>query len=213
MIFNLIIIGIIVVFLFIGFIKGFFSELLGIVGSVLSIVLAAVFCNALADFLIDKTEIFDWLKNGIASVFPSDISSIEGLNLPEFIVNLINSYLSSDDGITLAEAISTTISKLIISFASFFIILLAVKLVVFILSKVLKALADSIKVIGVTNRLLGALLGIIKGLLIVCGALYLIEIIPFEFMNGVRELVDQSVLAQFFIKYNIYVLIFAIIRI
>lgn len=213
MIFNLIIIGIIVVFLFIGFIKGFFSELLGIVGSVLSIVLAAVFCNALADFLIDKTEIFDWLKNGIASVFPSDISSIEGLNLPEFIVNLINSYLSSDDGITLAEAISTTISKLIISFASFFIILLAVKLVVFILSKVLKALADSIKVIGVTNRLLGALLGIIKGLLIVCGALYLIEIIPFEFLNGVRELADQSVLAQFFIKYNIYVLIFAIIRI
>ncbi|MBR1891136.1 MAG: CvpA family protein [Clostridia bacterium] len=213
MIFNLIIIGVIVVFLFIGFIKGFFSELLGIVGSVLSIVLAAVFCNALADFLIDKTEIFDWLKNGIASVFPSDISSIEGLNLPEFIVNLINSYLSSDDGITLAEAISTTISKLIISFASFFIILLAVKLVVLILSKVLKALADSIKVIGVTNRLLGALLGIIKGLLIVCGALYLIEIIPFEFLNGVRELVDQSVLAQFFIKYNIYVLIFAIIRI
>ena len=213
MIFNLIIIGIIVVFLFIGFIKGFFSELLGIVGSVLSIVLAAVFCNALADFLIDKTEIFDWLKNGIASVFPSDISSIEGLNLPEFIVNLINSYLSSDDGITLAEAISTTISKLIISFASFFIILLAVKLAVFILSKVLKALADSIKVIGVTNRLLGALLGIIKGLLIVCGALYLIEIIPFEFLNGVRELADQSVLAQFFIKYNIYVLIFAIIRI
>ena len=213
MIFNLIIIGIIVVFLFIGFIKGFFSELLGIVGSVLSIVLAAVFCNALADFLIDKTEIFDWLKNGIASVFPSDISSVEGLNLPEFMVNLINSYLSSDDGITLAEAISTTISKLIISFASFFIILLAVKLVVFILSKVLKALADSIKVIGVTNRLLGALLGIIKGLLIVCGALYLIEIIPFEFLNGVRELADQSVLAQFFIKYNIYVLIFAIIRI
>ena len=212
MIVNLVIIGILLLFLIIGFVKGFVKQLFGFVGGILSFVLAAMFCGQIVDMLAG-TEVFDKVKEFFMSLFPvAEEATIESLNLPEFILNLVKSFMEANAEATLAESVAVALTKLSLMFGAYVAIVIVVKLVAAILSAIFGAIFKK-DVLGVINKLLGALVGVIGGVLVVCGILFIMELLQITQIEVVSEYLSSSELAQLLMQYNVYTILFSMITV
>ena len=176
MVVNLIILGILLVFLIVGIVKGFIKQLFGFIGGILSFVLAAIFCEKLVD-MVAGTEVFDKVKEFFMSLFPvAEDATIESLNLPEFIVNLIKSFMESNAEASLAESVATSLTRLTFMFAAFILIVIAVKLVSWLLSLIFGAIFKK-DALGAVNRILGGVVGLIKGAIVISAILFLMQVL------------------------------------
>ena len=89
----------------------------------------------------------------------------------------------------------------------FLLLTALVKLIFIILALVLKNVIRK-TFLGVVDKLLGAVLGLIKGLLFVSALLFFAEIALVPTIPSVAQAVEQSALAKLLMDFNIYGLIF-----
>ena len=170
MILNLIIVGLFIIFIVIGFVKGFIKQLLGIAGTILAIVLAVMFCKPTVELLKNTTPVYAGLHDWIAGILPSiDKSTIE--SYPVFLQNIFAPILN--DSAQAIETVSDTLTTIILSAAVFVVISLLVKILVFVLVKILHAIISKTPLSAI-NRIIGAGVGLIKGLLFVSALLYVL---------------------------------------
>ena len=210
MIVSLVILGLFLIFIIVGLVKGFFRQLFGFIGTIASFVLAALFCGKLVDYLVANTDFYVSVKGFFESFLHIDPSAtMESLDLPDFIRTFVEQYLAECGG-ELSEALSSSLARLTLLFGSFLAIALAVKIVCFILGKIFNSIAKSFSLVNAVNRALGAVLGLVKGYLFVCAVLFLIELIPFEFMNAIKEQIALSPVASVILSFNVYGLIFSL---
>jgi len=207
MIVNIIILAIFLLFLIIGFVKGFLKQVISIGGTILAIVLASTFCGTLVDLVVKNTELFSNLQNAISEHIPTiDKAVIE--TFPAFLKEIFAPILN--DATDALSTVAANLTSLIFNVIAFIVIFLVVKLVVFLLGKILNAIFSK-NVLGFINRFLGGLFGILKGFILVSALLFLCEVIVIPIVPEVSEYIAESTIAKYITDVNVFGYIFKLL--
>ncbi len=203
-----------------GFIKGFSKMFVKFLGGLVSLVLAIVLCSKCAEFLNDKFNLINALSNLLKSSL-SGIFGEETLNLtlgelknggmetasgPAFLLNLLVGLV--DKGVSM----DTTVGDAIAPMCAYYLSVALGFIICYVLLKILFAIVGSIlnkvvklAMLGMIDRLLGLVLGAIKGF-ITCYVLVLIaNLLP---IPQLTEWLSASSLATFISSFDIVGIIF-----
>ncbi len=175
---DVIFLVLLVVFALLGWKSGFLKMGFGLVSYGISLILAGWLFPYVSDFL-SKTALYDGIfshakENGTEAFFKS-----EGLF----------GMLSSTQ-----DAVAGFLTTIVLNVISFLVVVILVKVLLFLVSKLLKVF-NSLPVLGLVNRLIGLVLGILEGLLVAVLALSLIRIVAPLRENPILEReIDKSVM-------------------
>ena len=216
---DVIIIAFLLICVIYGFIRGCLTQVVSLLGGIAALILAVLLCRPLAEFIIKNT---DWL-NGLAARVAETLhlpdteveaaeltAALTELTLPSFVKSSVEQLVERLNlaTVNISVVVSETIAKYIIIIICFLVIWLLVKIV----SKVLKKIAKSLKktrLIGPVDRTLGSVVALFRGLLLIYLLLFVINLLPFEFLLSVKDAIAASAVAGFLTKYNLFIIIVA----
>lgn len=206
---DVILVAFLLAYLVGGMIKGFSNYLVGFIGTIAAFILAVIFCDDMVN-LLKPTAGYEKIRLFFENLLPiSQDANLESLGLPAFVINAVDSLIQATPSMPLYKAVSIALTNLLLTFVCFLVILLGVKIICFILKKILSVLTK-LPIVGTVNRILGAIVGLINGALIISALIYIVAILPFPALDYFKSILNASAVAQFLSKYNIYALIFSI---
>lgn len=167
---DIIVIGIILLCIIMGYKKGLIGVAFSIVSFVGAIIIALILFIPISNFIIDNTTFDETIKNAIVQNFTSDKEYMEEKpqdkrNLPDVMIKSVEKYALETKDASI-QAIANELSISSIKFLSF--------IGIFIVSKIIlmffKVLADAIANLPILkqfNKIGGTIFGILQGFLIV----------------------------------------------
>lgn len=178
--------------------KGFVECFFGFISTILAVIAAFALMKGVLSWTEGLFGLQDVIENavvgGLGKVagFDIDVSAagieaaLEGKNLPSFLINAIVSSVGNQEvpmGTTLAMIVGGTIAEFTATLVAWFAVFLIAKLLLKLVRRVLNSIVEALPIVGSLNHLLGFAVGGIKGLLIVCGVIAVIALIPAEGLN------------------------------
>ncbi|MCL1808730.1 MAG: CvpA family protein [Clostridiales bacterium] len=162
MVLDIVVAAIVVLSMTLGFRSGFMRSFLHMAGWILSIVIAFAFAPKLSVFLTEKTGIYDSMNNALSERF-ADAASVDRVahGLPDILRDMAESLARQT-----TETAAATVANLFFASVSFLLVIIAVKLVFFLLVSLLSKRGNS-GVRGFVDGVLGLLMGLVKGAFIV----------------------------------------------
>lgn len=174
--------------------RGFIDCFFGFVSTFAALIVAVSLAKAVMGWTNGLFGFRGFLNSSLTKWFSKfdgfdvDISSVgaqEALNaadLPAVIAKLIlkNYGGTLESGTTLGMLLGGTVSKLLCLLLTGLCLFLAVKLVLALLRSILNAVASHIPLVDGLNALLGAIVGLLEGLCIVCAVVSLLTLFPSE---------------------------------
>ena len=207
MIANSIIIIVLIGFIIYGFVRGFLRQVIGVVGTVLAFVLAALLCGTLVEIIKNNTGIYASIADFFKKILPNiDKEAIE--KYPAFLQVIFAPMM--EDAASAVDTVSDTLTRLVLSFAAYLVILLVVKLLCIIVAMILDKIFER-TALGLVNKLLGLILGLIKGVLLVSAILFLVELVLVPSTPAVAEEIESSAISKFLLDFNVYGWIFKLV--
>ncbi|MFZ5968252.1 MAG: CvpA family protein [Bacillota bacterium] len=203
-----------------GWGKGLVLSLFGIVGYIVAGFVAKKYSPVVSAYIIDHPELSGKIQGFVngrlqvavqADAVPDSIVRNRNIfqvlrfpkGLEEFMMksDMVQEYSDKAmDGIH--SYISEVLTKLLIEFMSFLLVLFAALLIVYVLGHLLNSIA-SLPLLNQANRIAGACLGMMKGLLIIF--LILAVITPIATMTDygiIMEGLEKSMLASYLYDHN-----------
>lgn len=166
---DLVVIGIMLLCIIIGYVRGLTGSLIKILSFVLSIIIAFVLFIPISNFIINNTKIDDNLEQSMREIIIKEDEGTNEKEMPETITEYINSKVeqaadSAKETIVdnTAREVSVTIVK-----AGTWIVLFIVARILLILLKFITSLIAKLPVIKQFDKLGGIIYGILEGLIIV----------------------------------------------
>ena len=220
---NLIIVGILVSMGFLGAKRGFVKSFFAIFGSILSVLFAVLLCTIVADFLESKYSLVTSLSNSVSGVLsgifggelmntPLESTSettLKETNLATWIIKIILS-VKADGSVPPEASISQIISPVfgyyiacIISVIGLFILF---KITFFIIAEIVKDM-HKIKLVGMLDVTLGAILGIVEAIVFLQVLFMIIKVIPLGLFQTLTIYIENSALANFIDQINLFSII------
>lgn len=209
MIVDLIILAVVVIAVLLGIHRGLMVSLVNFFSFIIALVVAFMFYKPVGEFIIDRTDMGNDLKQIIQENLPMSGDEImqigEDSSLPKGIKDYINKQVqdvntSKDDVI---ETISTQLSTdiiMVISFIGTFIVIRIALLIVKIVSKIITKLP----IINQADHIGGAVVGAVQGIIIVYFAFAIISIISPALENTkVLQQIDNSFVGKMMYNDNI----------
>jgi uncharacterized membrane protein required for colicin V production len=186
---DIAIIIITLLFLLIGFFKGFVKQLLSTANWLVALIGSFLLVKPVTSLLSGSlgqtinTKILDWIstKGEIFSLQMGTLeegqftSGLEALGLPGFIADIFSKLFVSGDldaSLTFGEALSRGIGNIVLTIILFVILFIILMIILKILTNILSNLFDS-GVLGIVNKLLGGALGLVKAIVLISGAMLL----------------------------------------
>lgn len=178
----LILVGIFTLF---GFFRGFVKQIMSAASWLVSLVAASFLTKPVSPYVASSAigtavtgKVTAWITDLATFNLPFDPANsteqlseaITGMGLPKFIADIIAQNIdlaAVPASISLADVLVPTISKVLITIATFLILFISA----FILFKIIGSLLNKLfsgKILGFVNKIFGAVLGLAKGALIVC---------------------------------------------
>ena len=186
-VFDVFVIGLLVIFGLIGFKKGFFKSVISMLSTIVVIIIS-IFCASPLARLLNKFYDFTGLigkgmRNGIASMgafysqpIPEGVSGAELVNnipsstngfLKKLMSYALNPLSASDvQGATVAEIVSGAFASVIMLIISGILLFILIKIILAIATRLFENITRN-RVFGATNKILGLVFGALKGLIIV----------------------------------------------
>ena len=235
---SIVFLVIMLIFAIIGIVKGFINSIISFAGGLIAIALAAVLAKPLSQLFINldfvvgvENSIYDWLVSlnpAFEMTFYNNdktaiMTVLSDLNLPEFLNSIIADNIITlipDEGIYLGEVVSHSLTEMLLIIIIFILLFIIIKLILFILKKSIKKILDAVKLLKAVDKLAGAVLGALIGLIIVdviCIGITAMNGVPFLedislFINEQMCLgTDQMTIAKFIYENNIVLMIIALI--
>ncbi len=214
---NIVAIAILVIFTLTGLIKGFTKSFISTFGTIMAIFASATLCSAVALTLESKFSVItffsDKVSGIISNIFGQDVLSLSvqdvlsGSNssIPDWIIKIITSIVNIDSGTALKpleSVISPVFGYYITLVISFILIFILLKILLFLLGKFLSKI-NKIKVFGATDKILGALLGLIKSVIIVQILILIIKAIPITFLQSLSLEIEKSTVCNVLTKIDL----------
>ena len=179
--------------------KGFVECFFGFISTVLAVIAAFTFMKGVLSWTDGLFGLQGLIENavveGLSKVtgFDIDVSSagieaaLEDKNLPSFLINAVVESVGNQElplGTTLAMLVGGTIADFTATLVAWLAIFLIVKLLLKLVRHVLNSIVEALPIVGSLNHLLGFAVGGIKGLLIVCGVIAVLALIPTAGVNA-----------------------------
>lgn len=191
-----------------GFIDCFFGFFSTIIALLVAIFLAKAFVNLTGGLFglrkaLDKnfTDAFMKVK-GFDSHFVGEGTGemLKSKNVPAILVQLVLKMTkSAQEGTVLAVALGDVTSSLATTIIGGVLIFIVAKLLLRLAKGLLGKIADSLKIIGAANTLLGAVVGGLGFTLLVSFILSVLAVIPVQAINNT---LNNSLLVGFIYKHN-----------
>ena len=200
----------------VGYAKGFMKQILSILGLLASIVLAVVFCDDLADYIIGNVPVItDGVKGMVSSLFGSVlgdsfsshdalISALEQSKIPAFLHEMIASLiLDSGFSVKILDVLTKWALNVIC-----FVGIIVISSLLFIIVKILFKFITKIPLIKSVDKTLGIVFSVLKTLIIIMVVFSVLSIftdinqylVPGEGVTCVFNSVMEMVLNLPFIK-------------
>ena len=207
---DLIIVGILVISIFFGYKKGLTKCIIKILSFFIAIAISAILFKPVSNFIIEKTEIDDNIKQAVVNLVGDDVEDSgkvkEDSNLPKAMVNYINETVENaveeakDNVVTIvAEGIATTTINVSVAISLFIIARIAL-IFVSALSKII----TDLPIIKQFDKAGGILYGAIKAFIIIFVLLALISLIsPMIEQTGIIVAINKSFIGSMFYNNNI----------
>lgn len=185
----------IIIIIFIGYLcfqgyrKGFIKTVFDTLGIVISFFLSKEFYYFAERFLINNTKLFVKLHDYFEVKLSKSVVNNINNSIPVELQNFVNNILASEASDTFAVFVDN-ISLLAIRTISFVITFLTIYAVLLLLTTLLNTIMK-LPLLNFTNRLFGAIMGILKGVIL----LYLIFALAAPLLSFMQEKpLSQSVL-------------------
>ncbi len=213
--------AVLLLFLIIGLSKGFVNQIFGLLGSIAALVLAGVLCGTVVNALNGSLGVVDSLAESLGSnlgnaewltwsINENNIrEACNSINLPEFIADFAVEQAANVGTVysNLGELISHTLANIIVSGIAYVVLFAVLKFVIFLFKKIFEKLV-TLPGLHSADKLLGSVLGLIKGVIAVYVILFFLSIIPVEgaeeFFSSVKQAINESSVASFFANNNLF---------
>ena len=202
---DLIIIGVILLFVIIGYVKGLTGSLIKIVSFALSLVVAFVLFVPVSNFVINNTQIDDNLEKTIRNIVISEEAGNETEKVPEAISDYINQRV--DQAVDQAKqgvvnSIATDVTHTIIK-AGTWIVLFLVARILLILLKFITAFITKLPVIKQFDKVGGIVYGLLEGLVITYLALAIISFVAPMTKGNLSKNINDSYVGSYMYNNNL----------
>ncbi len=168
---DIVIFFIIGISVFLGFRKGFLKTVTGFLAIVLSLALACFFQQPVAEYLKNTPVYSTVYENtyGLIEVPEEETARLSDygtgkLNLPREILDGMQKGIDTAED-SVADAVSETVANLALNICSILLVFLGVRLLLLLITS-LAGILSRLPVIGWGDGLLGALFGLLRGILI-----------------------------------------------
>lgn len=191
---DLVALVVLLIFLIVGIVKGFFQQVLSLLGWVAAIVVAVLTCTYVANFLSNTfpdlvTTVNGWWGGLVNDTFSgvTDADSLrialEESTIPVFLHESIIT-LVGDEFANISQTIINTLTDWCFIAVSFILIFILALILFKIIKGIFRALTE-LPVIKQIDKLLGAVLGLIKGLALLLVVSVILSMFPWfnEFLN------------------------------
>lgn len=196
---DLIIVGILVLCVFLGYKRGLTGSLLKIVTFLLALIIAFILFKPVSNFIINNTKLDENLESSIKSMFLEVEENDTSSNMPTAMTDYINKVIedAADDAKT--AVVETAARDVAIS-----IINLGVVIVVYIIARIIlifvkgiASLITKLPVIKQFDKLGGIIFGLLKALIIIYVILAIISFVsPIITESGVIDAINQSFIGK-----------------
>lgn len=213
---DYILIGFVALMLFIGFYKGFAKMAISFLSGIVSFVVALYLATPLAN-LIDSWKVFDPAKEKIQNFFESGATyttdnvqqTIEGISAPDFIKNiLLSSFADKNEPIDSAVTMLTDkVFNLMLLGIAFIAILIILRIAFFFIEKIIVVTVSKVKVLNMTNRILGGAFSLLQAALLVYIILGIIALMSSGMLDTV-DTISESLIVSKLYNNNILMKIF-----
>lgn len=203
---DLIIVGILVLCVFLGYKRGLTGSLLKIVTFLLALIIAFILFKPVSNFIINNTKLDESLESSIKSMFLEVEENDTSSNMPTAMTDYINKVIedAADDAKT--AVVETAARDVAIS-----IINLGVVIVVYIIARIIlifvkgiASLITKLPVIKQFDKLGGIIFGLLKALVIIYVILAIISFVsPVITDSGVIDAINQSFIGKGMYNNNI----------
>lgn len=207
---DLIIVGILGVSIFFGYKKGLTKCIIKILSFIIAVVVAAILFKPVSNFVIEKTQIDDNIKEAVVNLVGDDVQDNgkvkEDSNLPEAMVNYINETVETaieeakDNVLNIAaEGIATTTINVSVAILLFIIVRIAL-----IFVSALSTIITDLPIIKQFDKTGGILYGALKALIIISVAFAIISLIsPMIEQTGIIVAINKSFIGSILYDNNI----------
>ena len=198
LIIDLIIVAIILLFTFLGYKRGLIKVAIKLCTFIIAIIVAFVLYKPISNVVIENTGIDESIETAITDrILPEGASVDEEVELSNDLPSVI-----LKNGENTVQSIATSFSNTIIEAICFFIIFIAVKIIL----KFITALADLIAKLPILkqfNALGGTIYGVLEGLFLVFVGFAIISLIAPLIDVSILEAINSSTLGSIFYNNNI----------
>lgn len=198
LIIDLIIVAIILLFTFLGYKRGLIKVAIKLCTFIIAIIVAFVLYKPISNVVIENTGIDESIETAITDrILPEGASVDEEVELSNDLPSVI-----LKNGENTVQSIATSFSNTIIEAVCFFIIFIAVKIIL----KFITALADLIAKLPILkqfNALGGTIYGVLEGLFLVFVGFAIISLIAPLIDVSILEAIHSSTLGSIFYNNNI----------
>ena len=198
LIIDLIIVAIILLFTFLGYKRGLIKVAIKLCTFIIAIIVAFVLYKPISNVVIENTGIDESIETAITDrILPEGASVDEEVELSNDLPSVI-----LKNGENTVQSIATSFSNTIIEAVCFFIIFIAVKIIL----KFITALADLIAKLPILkqfNALGGTIYGVLEGLFLVFIGFAIISLIAPLIDVSILEAINSSTLGSIFYNNNI----------
>lgn len=204
---------IMLIFIIVGICKGFLRSVVKMLSGIVSLVLAFLLCKTFASVLNSVFGLNGAFVDFYVKCFKVDdnvmgmtaiTDKLATINIPQFVRDLIVNTLESL-GISATTTFNSTVPPLLanisVAVISFLILWIIFKIIFAILGKFLKVI-DKIPIIRGINKLLGAVLGVVKGAILVFTVLLLVSMFSAVMPQPVIDTINDSTVTKYCYENN-----------
>lgn len=217
MIFDLAIIAILALSIFLGYKQGLIGVIFKIVAFIIAILITLILYKPVANLIIQNTTWDDMIENTIyEKLAGTNIEEGQKINkeeseLPGMVVNYIN------DGIettvkqaqeNVAQMVAKNLTTSIIQIITMLVIFTVTRLLLLFAKVLLEALSE-LPIVKQFNEIGGILYGILRGMVIVYALLAIASfLLPMLNQTAILEQIDHSFITKFLYNYNLILILF-----
>lgn len=220
---DLVALAIICAFIIIGACKGFVKTFFTVFGGFLSLLFAALLCTAVAKTLENHfglvTSVAKSFSGGLTRIFGETLmntplsaatdGTLTEAGVAGWIINLVSRIQGISDlppETTLSDVICPIFAYYAVAIVGAIVLYILFRLIFFMIGEIVRKL-HTFTAIRVTDNVLGALLGIIRGVIAVQAILMLIKIIPISFCQELITAIPSTFLVKLLDGGNLFELI------
>lgn len=217
-----VVLALLLIFIIVGIVRGFVKSFISSFGTIISIVLAVALASSTADFLQNAFGLTTKISNGISGMlsglFGQELmettleqateASLQSFNVANWIITIILS--AKSEGLppetTLNSVVSPVLAYYVVIIISAVALFILIKIILFLLGDLFQNLKE-IKVIGITDRVLGGVLGLLEGILVVDFIILILGIIPVPAFKDLMTMIESAPFTAFLGRINVLNLI------